>query len=255
MLKFSPCLDIFFNDLPFEERIAKTAALGYKQFEFWTWWDKDPDAIQKAAGEHRMKVAAFCTKFVSLVNPANRAEYLSGLKGTLEVADKLNSDIIISQVGNELEGVPREQQRQSLIEGLKDAAELMEKSKQVLAIEPLNLLYDHKGYYLSRTREAAEIVDAVGSGRVKILFDVYHQQVTEGNLINNIRDNFDRIGHIHIADHPGRHEIGTGEINYPFLLKEIENLGYRGFVGIELFPLNKDHEEVLKRFEDGLRVV
>lgn len=245
MLKFSPCLDIFFKNLPFEERIAKTASLGYKQFEFWTWWDKDPDTIKKSADVHGMKVAAFCTKFVSLVNPSVRKEYLTGLQETLKVAKKLNSDVIISQVGNELEGVSRNKQRQSLIEGLKASAEMMEKSDQILAIEPLNFLYDHKGYYLSRTDEAAGIIDAVGSEKIKILFDVYHQQISEGNLINNIRDNFGRIGHLHIADHPGRHEIGTGEINYPVLLHEIDNLGYTGHIGIELFPLNKNHEKVL----------
>lgn len=245
MLKFSPCLEIFFKDLPFVERIEKTASLGYNQFEFWTWWNKDVDAIKKTAEKHQIKVAAFCTKFVSLVNPDNRSDYLIGLKQTLDVAEKLNADVIISQVGNEIKDVSREKQHQALIDGLKASAELMEKSGQILAIEPLNILYDHKGYYLSRSDEAAEIIRAVGSEKVRMLFDVYHQQISEGNLINNIRDHFNLIGHFHIADHPGRHEIGTGEINYPVILQEIENLGFKGFVGIELFPLNKNHEEVL----------
>jgi hydroxypyruvate isomerase len=245
MLNYSPCMDIFFPDFPFEKRISIIAGLGYKQFEFWTWWDKDIDSIRNTIEKHDLKVAGFCTHFISLVDPTARNEYLEGLKKTIETAKKLNSSIIISQVGNEVPGVSREKQRQSMIDGLKASAELMEKTDQVLAIEPLNLLYDHAGYYLSTSQEAAIIIDAVGSEKVKILFDIYHQQITEGDIINNIKKYYDKIAHFHVADNPGRHEIGTGEINYPVVLKEIEKLGYEGNIGIELFPINENHDEVL----------
>jgi hydroxypyruvate isomerase len=239
-------MDIFFNDLPFGQRIDKIAGIGYRNYEFWVWWDKNLDEITEANERNGMHLMGFCTHFVSLVNPAKRNEYLDGLGRTIETAKKLKAGLIISQVGNELEGVARENQQESLIEGLKKAAKMLDGTGIVLAFEPLNLLYDHKGYFLSATAEAYQIAKTVGSPHVKILFDIYHQQITEGNVINNIRDHFDEIAHFHVADNPGRHEIGTGEINYPNVLAEIAKLGYKGGVGIELFPLNKDHEAVLK---------
>jgi len=148
-------------------------------------------------------------------------------------------------VGQELPGLPREAQHQALIDGLRLAAPLLEKAGVTLTIEPLNLLIDHKGYYLSRSDEAFEIVRQVGSPRVKVLFDVYHQQITEGNLINNIRSGAEWIGHYHIAGHPGRGEIGSGEIDYRNVLRAIAETGYRGSIGIELTAKGTD-EAALK---------
>jgi len=245
MLNFSPCMDIFFNDLPFGERINKIAQLGYKNYEFWTWWDKDLNEIREATEKNNMNLFGFCTHFISLVDVSKRNEYLDGLGKTIEVAQKLNAKIIISQVGDELESTDRAVQHQSLVAGLKEAEKMLKDTELVLAFEPLNVLYDHQGYYLSRSKEAYQIAKEVGSKHIKILFDIYHQQITEGNLINNIKDYYDEIVHFHIADNPGRHEIGTGEINYQNVLKTIEDLGYIGGVGIELFPVNKDHIKVL----------
>ena len=105
---------------------------------------------------------------------------------------------------------------------------------------------DHAGYYLSRSDEAAEIVNSVDSPNVKILFDIYHQQISEGNLIPNIRAYQELIGHFHLADHPGRHEPGTGEINYHNVLKAIRDVGYDGFVGLEYWPSGENHEATLR---------
>lgn len=245
-LKFSPNLNIFFKDVPFPERIAKAAALGFQQVEFWGWWDEDVDAIAQAAQQNNVAIAAFCTKFVSLVDASQRAEYLAGLKETLQVAAKLDCHTLISQVGNELPGVSRAEQHASLVEGLKAAAPLLAEAGVTLVIEPLNLLVDHAGYYLSRSDEAFDVVREVDSPYVKVLFDIYHQQITEGNLISNIRKGAALIGHYHIADNPGRGEIGTGEIHYPNVLKAIAETGYMGCVGVELFPAHGSDEAALQ---------
>jgi len=102
-----------------------------------------------------------------------------------------------------------------------------------LVLEPLNILVNHMGYYLTTTEESAEIIREVGSDYVKILYDVYHQQITEGNIINNIKNNIDLIGHIHIGDVPGRKQPGTGEINYKNVFKAIKETGYEGYVVFE----------------------
>ncbi len=245
MLRFSPCLDIFFENLPFEKRLEEINRLGYRNFEFWTWWDKDVRAIKETAEEFNMEVAAFCTKFISLVDTNKRSAYLEGLSETINVAKELGNKVIISQVGDELKDVSRESQKEALIEGLLESAKLLEGTNLILAIEPLNVLYDHPGYFLSSSKEAYEIVNAVGSKNVKILFDIYHQQVTEGNLINNIIKYRDQIAHFHMADLPDRCEVGTGEINYPNVLKAIESTNFKGCVGIEFFPKNQNHAEVM----------
>jgi hydroxypyruvate isomerase len=103
-------------------------------------------------------------------------------------------------------------------------------------VEPLNIAVNHKGYYLYSSAEGFDIIRAVGSPNVKLLYDIYHQQVTEGNLIQTITENIELIGHFHVADVPGRHEPGTGEINYANVLKAIDETGYNGYVGLEYAP-------------------
>jgi len=244
-LRFSVNLNLFFKEQPLPRRIARAAALGFHEVEFWGWWDEDLAAIAEEAKQHGVRIAGFCTKFVSLVDRNRHPEYLEGLRQSLETARRLDCPMLISQVGQELPGLPREAQHQALIDGLRLAAPLLEKAGVTLTIEPLNLLIDHKGYYLSRSDEAFEIVRQVGSPRVKVLFDVYHQQITEGNLINNIRSGAEWIGHYHIAGHPGRGEIGSGEIDYRNVLRAIAETGYRGSIGIELTAKGTD-EAALK---------
>ncbi|HUX49543.1 MAG TPA: TIM barrel protein [Spirochaetia bacterium] len=243
---YSPCLDIFFAKLPFEERMRRVADLGFGAFEFWSWWDKDIDAIRSAMLSYSLELAALCTRFVPLTDSARRDEYESALKETIAVAHSLRCHTIISQVGPEISGSSREEQHDSIVRGLRQCAPVLEQENMLLVIEPLNTIYDHKGYFLTQSAEAARIIQSVGSESVAMLFDVYHQQVTEGNLIGNIRSYQDMIGHIHIADCPGRHDIGSGEINYASVLTAIEATGYEGRIGIELFPEDADHSIALR---------
>ncbi len=244
-MNFSPCLDIFFSSDPFTERMRKTAELGFGHFEFWSWWDKDVPSIVQSQNELETHTAALCTRFVSLTDATKRDEYLRGLEETIEVALQLKCRTVISQVGAEQPDRTREEQTRSIIDGLKASARLLEKTQIKLVIEPLNTIYDHKGYFLTRSDDAAKIVESVGSSHVGMLFDIYHQQVSEGNLIGNLRRFSKMIGHIHVADCPGRHEIGSGEINYANVLEELKRLEYQGCVGIELFPADPDHRKAL----------
>jgi hydroxypyruvate isomerase len=104
-------------------------------------------------------------------------------------------------------------------------------------VEPLNIRVDHAGYFLSRSDEAFAIIDQVGSPQVKVLFDIYHQQITEGDLIRRIRANIGAIGHFHAAGSPGRHELDDGEIDYPKIFEAISSLGFEGDIAMEYFPV------------------
>ena len=248
---YSVCLNALFAGRPAQEAIALVREAGYDVCEAWGWWDMDVDAVQEALEKHKVRMTALCTRFVPLNDPAKRKEYLDGLAETLKTAEKLGVSTIITQVGQEIEGVSREAQAQSIIDGLKTCVPLLEAAGAVLVIEPLNTRYDHPGYFLARSDEAFAIVRAVGSSHVKVLFDVYHQQITEGNLIPNLWGNERLVGHVHIAGHPGRHEpYGMNEIHYPAVLKALKDAGYADAVGLEYFPMDDAMESLKKAREE-----
>jgi len=234
-MKYSICVDAVFEGKDLGESLACIKQLGFRGFEFWSWWDKDIPALRDTKNSLDLEVTACCTRFISLVDPACRSQYLDGLAESLAVAKTLGCRTLISQVGDERPGIPREVQHASLVEGLQACVPLLEKAGVTLVFEPLNTLVDHPGYYLTQSAEAFDIVDAVASANVKVIYDIYHQQIMEGNLISTITQNIDRIGHFHSAGHPGRHELDCGEIHYPDILKAIAQTPYAGWFGIEYF--------------------
>ncbi len=237
-LRPSVCIDAVFENLSPAAAIAATASAGIEAFEFWGWWDKDLDEILRARDAQQMQIAACCTKFISLVDPQQRDAYLAGLEASIAAAQRLDCPTLISQVGDALPGVPRQDQRASLIAGLRAAAPRLEAAGVTLVIEPLNELIDHPGYYLVRSDEAFEIIDAVGSDHVKVVFDIYHQQISEGHVIRNLESHVSQIGHFHAAGNPGRHELNRGELHYPSIFEAIRQTDYEGFVGLEYWPLD-----------------
>lgn len=255
MQKFKPsvCIDAVFEGKPFNEACAAVKRAGISAIEFWGWWDRDLQELQLAQKSNDLQISACCTKFISLVDPDLRSAYLKGLLESIEAAKKLGTKTLISQVGDFRESVPREEQRQSLIDGLKEAAPLLETANITLVVEPLNELVDHKGYFLIRSDEAFEIVDEVASPNVKVIFDIYHQQISEGHLIKNIVSNIDKIGHFHAAGNPGRHELQNGEINYRAVFKAIQETGFEGYVGLEYWPLDSNPVLALKEAADWLK--
>lgn len=238
-MKLSVCVDAVYNGRDFRESVNELKELGYDTIEFWSWWQKDVDAVADAVAEAGVSIATFCTKFVSLVDPALRSTYIEGLTESIAVAKRLNCTKLISQVGQALEGLSREAQTQSLIEGLRACLPLLVKEGVTLLIEPLNTRVNHQGYFLASSEEAFHIVKQVGSPYVKVLFDIYHQQITEGNVIANIRENIAWIGHFHAAGNPGRHELDNGELNYEQIFQAIDEAGFTGHMGLEYFPVEE----------------
>lgn len=238
-LKPSVCIDAVLGDLPAAEAIGIVRESGIDAFEFWGWWDRDLAAIEAARDEHSMKISACCTKFISLVDPSTRAAYLLGLQESIAAAKRLGCRTLISQVGDFRSGVSRQSQHDCLVDGLKEAAPLLESADITLVIEPLNELVDHPGYYLVRSDEAFEIIDQVASDRVKVVYDIYHQQISEGQLIANITSNIDKIAHFHAAGNPGRHELTRGELHYRSIFAAIADTDYDGYVGLEYWPLDQ----------------
>lgn len=244
--KLSVCIDAVFEGFDEAESIARTSDAGIHAFEFWCWWEKDLDKLVRARDLHQMQIASCCTKFVSLVDSSKRDEYLGGLEASIKAAKELNCPTLISQVGDTISGVDRKTQHQSLIDGLTEAAPMLEESGITLVIEPLNDAIDHAGYFLVSSDEAFQIVDKVNSDRVKVVFDIYHQQISEGHVITRLKDNMRSISHLHAAGNPGRNELNRGELNYPEIFDAISATGYDKYLGLEYWPLG-DPDQGLKQ--------
>lgn len=239
MIRLSVCAEMFFQELPFLDRIDAIADAGLSAFEFWHWSSKDIDGIRDRKAKYEMVTTAFSVEpfNIPIVDAASKDKFIAGVKDTIAIARKLECSRLIVLSGMEMTNVSRITQQRNIVTNLRAVAGISEKAGVTLVLEPLNILVDHKGYYLHSAYEGFEIVKEVDSPNVKLLYDIYHQQISEGNLINSITENIDLIGHFHVADVPGRHEPGTGEINYSNLFKKIDDLGYTGFIGLELEPL------------------
>ncbi len=237
MTEFSVCIEMIFRDRPFLERIDAVADVGLKAIEFWNWPDKDLGAIRERAAARGVRVATFALDTrVPLVAEAGTAEFLEGVRASLDAARRLEVGTLLCTVGQELEGVERAAQHRAIVAKLKAAAPLLEAAGVTAVVEPLNVLVDHRGYFLATSAEGLEIVDEVDSPNVRLLFDIYHQQITEGNVTQNLTTHIDRIGHVHAADVPGRHEPGSGELNYTNIFKALAGAGYTGYIGLEYRP-------------------
>ncbi|MBU0609685.1 MAG: TIM barrel protein [Armatimonadetes bacterium] len=235
-LKLSVCIEMLFNQLDILDRPAAVAEVGLPALEFWGWKNKDVDAIKARADAAGVKIAGFCVVAdAPLVNPETTTTWVEGAKESILEARRVGVPTLIATTGQEME-IPRQAQHDAVVAGLKAVAPFAEEQGITLVLEPLNVLTDHKGYFLVTSDEGFEIIGEVASPRVKLLFDIYHQQISEGNLIVRITSNIDKIGHFHVADVPGRFEPGTGEINYTNVFARMAELDYAGYVGLEFRP-------------------
>lgn len=235
LFEYVICAELFWPNEPFLNRLAKVAESGFRRFEFWRFRDKDIDAIAKMCRQHGLTPQQFVASF-SMNSTERRAQFIQDLKDAVIVADKLGVSMMTVIPGAEIEGMSRDQQTQEVIKSLRKAEVIARKADMTLMIEPVNVLVDHPGQLIVTSQQAAEIVQAVGSPHVRMLFDVYHQQISEGNLSGNIDKFKDDIAYYQIADHPGRHEPGTGEVNFVHVLQTIKQNGYAGPIGLECKP-------------------
>jgi len=262
MLRFSPCIEMMFTEVDFYDRFKAAKDSGVDCVDFWGWSGRDINKIKNIIEENKIIITSVCVdttdpeagevfnkKRLLTRDPDAFDAFEKACKESIKVAEFLKIPSLIVTVGNERNDVTRYEQHANIVMMLKHVAPLFEKSSVTLIVEPLNILCNHIGYFLSSSYEAFEICNEVGSNSVKILYDIYHQQITEGNLIPTIRKYFDLIGHFHVADVPGRNEPGTGEINYKNVFKAIVDLGYDKYVGLEYRP-TIDSGETIKKVLD-----
>ncbi len=235
MLRFSACIEMLFTDVPLVERVDAAAAAGVEAVEFWGLGGKDVGAVCRRAHALGLAVAA-CACGAPLADPARGAEAVAKLEAAIAEAAAHGLPGMIVTVGDALPGVPPADQEAAIIAGLAAVAPAAAAAGMRLHLEALNTLVDHAGYFLDRTEVAARIVAAVGRDAVRLLYDVYHAQIMEGNIIATVRRHAALIGHVHVAAVPGRTEPGGGELAYGAIMEALAAEGYDGFVGLEFQP-------------------
>lgn len=237
-MKYSACIEwLFAEDGDFPERIRAARRAGLDGVEFWKWSTKQIDPIEVALEETGLKLTGFVAEpMVPLTDPAHHGEFIEGLKASVEMARRLKAPVLIAQTGNDLAGRTRAEQRLALTECLARAADVLKGSGVVLAIEPLNTRVDHKGYYLSSTVEGLDIVDTVGRPEIRIVYDIYHSAVMEEEISGVLAGRLDGVAHVHLADAPGRHEPGSGAMDWQRRMNWLVANGYNGMIGLEYMP-------------------
>lgn len=253
MPRFDLNLSLFFADLPFEERPAAAAALGFSAVEAWWPFDRpDPpqktlDALARRFTDAGVTLAALNVYGGDLAagdrgiaaHPGLESQFRDGVAAAFAFADAAGGCPVFNALyGNRLPGVPAPEQDEVATANLAHAAAAAAGRGATVVLEPLNA-FENPTYPYHRSAAALERIAAIEAAtgqRLALLYDCYHLQRMEGNLIATIREQVDRIGHVQIADSPGRGEPGTGEINYPRVLAALDDAGYRGRVGLEYRP-------------------
>ena len=251
-----------YRNLPFEQRLENVVKAGYHNVELVGEYRKwSPAEFDRAIAQQKdLKINFDTTAGLAhgIGNPEQRDAMLADVRNELPIMERLNCPSCIIMSGNVVPGMPREQQHASCIEGLKRAAEIID-GKHING-QPVRLLLENidpeenPKYYLTSVAEGFEIIRAVNHPQVKFLYDFYHEQIAEGNLIEKLEKNVEYTGLVHIADVPGRHIPGTGEIHYENIYRKLAALNYNRIVAMEFIPLGDPIDELRRAREQALNV-
>ena len=243
MPRFAANLTMMFNEVDFLDRFSAAASAGFAGVEYLFPYDYPADQLTDALSSngltqvlHNLPAGDWDAGDRGIAcDPSRVAEFRDGVGVAIEYATALGCPQVNCLAGIVPRSVSAQTARDTFIENLKFAAPALEAAGIGLLIEPINTI-DIPGFLLNRTHEARSIISEVASPNLRIQHDIYHMQIMEGDLARTIEANLDAIGHMQLADNPGRHEPGTGEINYPFLFDFIDGLGYDGWIGCEYVP-------------------
>jgi hydroxypyruvate isomerase len=254
-MKLDVLIDMFFTDLPWEERVRKIAACGCAHFETWQGAD---GALLKRMADAGKKCGAGLVSIVmngimdhktAPIRGENLDRFVAQMDRCADNALAAGCRQGIVTTGQTAPDRDAASQRAALVNALRAAGERLADRSFRLNLEPLNTVIDHKGYFLDDPRDGVTIVKEVGLPNVKMLYDIYHMTIMTGNQTVFLEKNIEAIGHFHAAGVPGRHEPFNGETNYPFMLKRIAAAGYADFIGLEYSPQLPCEESLVKSLE------
>lgn len=243
MPRFAANLTLLFTEVPFLERFERAAKAGFAAVEFQFPYAFDPGEIQQQLEQHQLTLVVHnlpagdweAGERGIACHPGRESEFRAGVAQALRYAQIFGVTQLNCLVGKTLPGVAPAAQHQTLLANLRYAAAELHRAGLRLLIEPINT-FDVPGFYVNRSDQALSLLDEVGAENIWLQYDLYHAQRMQGELAATLQQHISRIGHIQLADNPGRHEPGSGEINFPFLFAHLDRLGYPGWVGCEYLP-------------------
>ena len=243
MPQFAANLTMLYNEVPFLERFELAAHSGFKAVEFLFPYAYEAAEIKKILDQHQLKLILHNLPAGDwdagdrgiACNPDRVAEFRAGVTKAIEYAKVLGVPQLNCLAGKMPVGMSTQLSHDTFVANLHFAATELKKFHLKLLIEPINT-FDIPGFFLSKTQQALDILNEVGADNLFVQYDIYHAQRMEGELSNTIEKNLSKIAHIQLADNPGRNEPGTGEINYPYLFKMLDRIGYQGWIGCEYKP-------------------
>jgi hydroxypyruvate isomerase len=240
-MDLSPCLDLLFADddpaIALETRIRRAATAGFRWGDMWGWTNRDMAAARDAVDETGLRLNCLTVDpFAPLVDERAHPAFVDSVRESARVAAGIGCPFVVVLAGDELPGVARSSQHRAIVDGLRRAAPIAEASGVTLLLENLNSRVDHVGHYLDSASEALDIVDEVDHPAVRVLYDLYHSVVMGERPEDVLAGRLDRVAHVQIADVPGRHEPGTGTVDWPAALGWLWAAGYRGRIGLEYVP-------------------
>ncbi len=246
MAKFSANIEMLAPSVDFLSRIPIAKASGFDAIEFWSWENKDLFAIRDLAVQQGLGVSSISGDGpdYSLCDDAHAKAYIDYARASFEAAKQVGCSLVVlhsnalrdGAVVDSYDAVPRCRLFMNMAKTLSQLAPYAEKQNIICALESLNVQVDHRGNLLRTLDDACEVVKVVQSRSIKLLFDLYHMQIETGNLIATYDRCRTEVAHIHVADNPGRHEPGTGEINFKTIFSHLEEQRYAGYIAFELSP-------------------
>jgi hydroxypyruvate isomerase len=239
-------------DIP--EAIERAAQAGADSVEFYDWTDIDIPDIRETAAKNGVGISGTVATGIgsnvgnpdagAMSDPAKYEQAVEDIERSIVATAELGGDTLILTVGPRIDTLSEATQQNTIVQVLRSVVPTAKTHDIMLVVEPLNTRVNHPDYFLRTADKGFAIVEAVDSPNVKLLYDVYHQQITEGNIIQTLREHIDLVGHIHIADVPGRHEPGTGELDYYNILAAIDEIGYERVVACEFTPSGERDDPV-----------
>ena len=236
-----------YRDLPFAQRLEKIAEAGYRAVElvdeFKNWKPQDFAEARRKKRELGIEIDGTCGVWISLPDATQRDAFLKALREFIPTMHELECTRLIMQTGNNVPGISHEQMHANCVETLKRGGDIAAENKIDLLIENIDPEENPK-YFLTHSAEGFDLVRSVGNPHVKFLYDFFHEQISAGNLIAKLEKNLDLIDLVHIADVPGRHHPGTGEINYSNIFRKLAELHYSRYIAMEFHPLGDPVKEL-----------
>ena len=249
MPQFAANLSMLFTEWPFLDRFARAAQAGFRFVEFQFPYEVPAAEIRARLDRHQLQAVLHNTPAGNRAagergiacHPDRVAEFRAGVAQAVTYATTLGVPRVNVLAGKRPPGVDEAALRRTLVANLQHAAQAFRQAGLVLLVEPIND-FDVPGFYLTRTAQALDLLDEVGADNAFVQYDLYHAQRMEGDVAATLQRHLARIGHVQFADNPGRHEPGTGELNWEFLFAHLDRIGYRGQVGAEYVPATTTEE-------------